>query len=108
MAAMRLAEACGEWDVDGMLSKMSHDQWHEWLAKDLIEPIGSGPVTDILAKIGQMIAAFMGSDLKESDLLPWKKRRQKEKKLHGRQAAAFIGAQLRLAAGNGGNRSTGH
>ncbi len=109
MAALRLAEACGQWDVDAMLSKMSHEQWNEWLAKDLIEPIGSGPVTDLLAKIGRMIAAFMGTDLQESDLLPWKKpRKQQQQALRGKQAAAFVNQQLRLAAGNGGNRGSRH
>ena len=39
---------------------MTHEQFNEWIAKDAIEPIGSDGTNSILAKIGLLIAAFMG------------------------------------------------
>lgn len=47
-------------DVDAMLAGMSHAQFDEWIAKDIVEPIGSDGTNSILAKIGVLIAAFMG------------------------------------------------
>lgn len=44
-----------------MLSRMTHEQFAEWCAKDIIEPIGQSGTHDILAKIGVLIAAFMGN-----------------------------------------------
>lgn len=40
---------------------MTHRQFAEWCAKDIIEPIGQSGTQDILAKIGVLIAAFMGN-----------------------------------------------
>ena len=48
-------------DVDGMLDGMTHEQFNEWVAKDIIEPIGCDGTNSILAKIGVLIAAFMGN-----------------------------------------------
>ena len=61
-------------DVDGMLDSMTHDQFDEWCAKDIVEPIGHGGTHDILARIGVMLAAFMGSkNVDETLFKPWEK-----------------------------------
>lgn len=39
---------------------MSHEQFNEWIAKDIIEPIGTEGTNSILAKIGLLVAQFMG------------------------------------------------
>lgn len=62
MTALRLAEHVAHTvDVDVMLSRMTHEQFNEWMAKDIVEPIGSDSTNTILAKIGVLIAAFMGN-----------------------------------------------
>jgi hypothetical protein len=89
--------------VDEMLSKMSHQQFDEWCAKDMIEPIGtSEPLCRILTKIGRMIAAFMGQEMKDKDFMPWiakHKRRAKPKALSPKQSAIAISSHLRMLAG---------
>ena len=45
-----------------MLERMSHEQFAEWCAKDIIEPIGQSGTHDILAKIGMLIARYMGNE----------------------------------------------
>ncbi len=86
-----------------MLSKMSHQQFDEWCAKDMIEPIGtSEPLCRILTKIGRMIAAFMGQEMKDRDFMPWiakHKRRSKPKALSPKQSAIAISSHLRMLAG---------
>lgn len=54
-----------------MLSRMSHTQFDEWCAKDMIEPIGSEKICHTMARVGVLIAKFMDVDLKESDFMPW-------------------------------------
>lgn len=59
-------------DVDGMLSGMTHAQFNEWYAKDIIEPIGNSGTHDILARIGVLIAMYMGNkDARESLFKAW-------------------------------------
>ena len=72
---MRLAEHVAHTtDVDGMLASMTSQQFDEWCAKDLIEPIGHAGTHDILAMIGAMLAAYIGSkDVELSDFKWWKK-----------------------------------
>lgn len=82
-----------------MLAAMTHDQFDEWCAKDIIEPIGSmQPVCEILAKIGGLIAAFVGHELKEEHFMPWIKPPKIEKKLTPRQSAAALQSHLRMLA----------
>ncbi len=82
---------------------MSHQQFDEWCAKDMIEPIGtSEPVCRILTKIGRMIAAFMGQEMKDRDFMPWiakHKKRSKLKALSPKQSAIAIASHLRILAG---------
>lgn len=86
-----------------MLSKMSHQQLDEWCAKDMIEPIGTdAELCRILTKIGRMIAAFMGQEMKDRDFMPWiakHKKRTKPKALSPKQSAIAIASHLRMLAG---------
>jgi len=82
---------------------MTHQQFDEWCAKDMIEPIGtSEPSCRILTKIGRMIAAFMGQEMKDKDFMPWiakHKKRSKPKSLSPKQSAIAISSHLRMLAG---------
>lgn len=61
-----------------MLSRMSHQQFDEWCAKDLIEPIGSRGTNDILCRLSVMIATYLGQeDVKESAFAWWKKEKER-------------------------------
>ena len=86
-----------------MLSTMTHAQFDEWCAKDMIEPIGtSEPICRILTKIGRMIAAFMGQEIKEKDFMPWiakRAKRKEQQQLSPKQSAVAINTHLRMLAG---------
>lgn len=86
-----------------MLSEMSHQQFDEWCAKDMIEPIGtSEPVCRILTKIGRTIAAFMGQETKDKDFMPWianRTKRKAEKQLTPRQSAVALRSHLQMLVG---------
>ena len=73
MVALRLAEHVEKTtDVDSMLDSMSPQQFDEWAAKDLIEPIGH--VNQMAGFIAYAIAAYMGGKNSESDpidFMPW-------------------------------------
>ena len=47
--------------VDEMLEGMTPDQFNEWRAKDLVEPIGHYGTHEILSMIGALIASYLGS-----------------------------------------------
>lgn len=57
--------------VDEMLAGMTHEEFAEWQAKDIIEPIGHSGTHDILARIGTLIAMFMGNKDAEEKLFKW-------------------------------------
>ena len=79
MCAMRLAEHVAKTtDVDGMLDSMTPQQWIEWQAKDRIEPIGNNGACLILARIGELLAAFMGSEMRQRDFMPWLPKQKKQ------------------------------
>lgn len=86
-----------------MLSEMSHQQFDEWCAKDMIEPIGSNePICRILTKIGRIMAAFMGQEMKDADFMPWLKKQfkpPKEKQLTPRQSAVALRSHLQMLVG---------
>lgn len=73
---MRLAEYVeGTLDVDGMMSRMSIDQFNEWCAKDRIEPIGQEATRQTLAMLGVTVAQ-LGGCKQEPELrwfMPWLK-----------------------------------
>lgn len=54
-----------------MLESLTHDEWAEWQAKDQIEPIGHSGTHDILARIGVLIAMFMGNKEADETLFKW-------------------------------------
>jgi len=58
-------------DVDAMLSRMTHEQFNEWCAKDIIEPIGHSGTHDILARIGVLIATWIGSEDASEAMFKW-------------------------------------
>jgi len=58
-------------DVDGMLSRMSHAQFDEWCAKDLIEPIGSRGTNHILTRLAMLIAGYLGQDDAKPEAFAW-------------------------------------
>lgn len=73
---MRLAEhVAGTLDVDAMLDAMTPEQFMEWQAKDLVEPIGHSGTHEILSMIGALLAAFCGAkDLDQYAFQWWKQR----------------------------------
>lgn len=50
-----------------MLDQMSPEQFHEWCAKDLVEPIGHAGTHEILSQIAYMLASYLGA----KDVTPW-------------------------------------
>lgn len=54
-----------------MLAGMTHEEFEEWKAKDIIEPIGHSGTHDILARIGVLIAVFMGNKEAEEQMFKW-------------------------------------
>lgn len=55
-----------------MLDGMSHEEFNEWCAKDLIEPIGNRGTNEILVRLAVMIAVYLGhDDAKKSAFAPW-------------------------------------
>ena len=98
MTAMRLAEHVAHTtDVDGMLDSMTPQQWIEWQAKDLIEPIGLDSVSGVLAKIGEMISAYMGSNLTQRDFMPWLPKVETQQAMNPSESAKLLTAALRSA-----------
>jgi len=71
---MRLAEYVEHTvDVDGMLERMTSQQFNEWCAKDAVEPIGEEKTRIILGMIGMILAKFAGANLTKEDFTPWVK-----------------------------------
>lgn len=55
-----------------MLSRMSHAEFTEWCAKDLIEPIGMHGTNEILVRLAVMIAAYLGQEgVTKNAFAPW-------------------------------------
>lgn len=50
-----------------MLDQMSPEQFYEWCAKDLIEPIGHAGTHEILSQIAYMLASYLGA----KHVTPW-------------------------------------
>jgi len=50
-----------------MLAQMTPEQFTEWCAKDLVEPIGHAGTHEILSQIAYMLAAYLGA----KDVTPW-------------------------------------
>jgi len=50
---------------------MSPEQWQHWQAVDCVEPIGNRGCEIILARIGELLAGFMGAEMRAADFAPW-------------------------------------
>jgi hypothetical protein len=61
-------------DVDGMLDRMTHQQFAEWVAYDSIEPIGGEPDRHLLAFLATVAGGMAGCDVTFEQLLPWWKK----------------------------------
>lgn len=96
---MRLAEACGIFDVDAMLLAMHPSQFDEWLAKDAIEPIGQAGVTALVATIAALLGShgdrtYQPHEVKESCLIDgqnWRPLEPVQQVMTAAQAAAAMG-----------------
>lgn len=96
MTAIRLAEYVAKTtDVDGMLNSMTSQQFDEWCAKDLIEPIGTPyGLADLIAKIGVMIAAMGGHEVTESNFAAWYPAKTQTQELTRKESAVVLTAHL--------------
>lgn len=79
-------------DVDGMLDRMTHAQFDEWCAKDVIEPIGSRGTNDILTKLAMMIAGFLGQEDVSPSAFAWWMQSKKDEPVDDDVAIAALEA----------------
>tara|TARA_R110000868_G_scaffold411504_1_gene704790 strand:- start:700 stop:984 length:285 start_codon:yes stop_codon:yes gene_type:complete len=87
-------------DVDGMLDSMTHAQFDEWCAKDLVEPIGTPTAMgSVLAKIGMIISAFAGFETEENYFMPWIPPKDHDKTLTAKESGKAITAHLQMMSG---------
>lgn len=84
-----------------MLQRMTHAQFDEWCAKDLVEPIGTDlGVAHVVAKLGVLIAGIMGQKIEETDFLPWLKKTTSVPPLSAKQSAAVLTNHLKTLKGS--------
>lgn len=96
LAAYRLAEVMGWLDVDAMLDQMTPQQWTEWQAKDIIEPIGHRGTHEVLAILGAIVAGLGGAKgITPQTLLHWREQQEDKPVSHDVAAMALqmIGAR---------------
>jgi hypothetical protein len=97
MTALRLAEQRGM-NADQMLESMTHQEFDEWCAKDMIEPIGNRGTNEILARLCVLIASYLGQkEAKKEAFAPWMRDPKKEKPVSESVAIAALtigGARL--------------
>jgi hypothetical protein len=84
--------------ADYLLDSLTPQQWHEIQALDCVEPIGWRGAEMILARIGELLAAFVGSEMRAADFAPWLPR-PKEKPLTVGQSRDAITAHLQRLTG---------
>jgi len=89
-----------------MLARMTPQQWHEWKAKQLIEPIGTDlHVCEILTKIAIMLAGMLGIKADETAFMPWKQKPEKQvDTLTPKQSRAALTQHLKTVAQDGKHR----
>lgn len=81
-----------------MLDQMTPQQWAEWQAKDIVEPIGHRGTHEVLAILGAIVAGFGGAkDITPASLLHWRKVPESKPVEHEVAAMALqmIGAKRR-------------
>jgi hypothetical protein len=95
---LRLAAFTGWADPDAMLEAMSPQQWREWQIADVVEPVGVRGLEIILARIGELVAAAVGGNMKAADFAPWLPRAE-DRQLTPAESAEAITKHLRGLAG---------
>lgn len=79
-------------DVDGMLDRMTHEQFDEWCAKDLIEPIGTRGTNEILTRLAMMVAGFLGQEDVSPSAFAWWMESKRDKPVDDDVAIAALEA----------------
>lgn len=83
-----------------MLEGMTHAQFDEWCAKDQIEPIGSmQAICSSIAKLGAIVSAFAGHEMKESYFMPWVPPKKTAAILTAKESGRVLTAHLQMLAG---------
>lgn len=59
-------------EVDAVMDSMTHEQFDEWCAYDMIEPIGTQPICEVLTSIGLLVSAALGVTSKVKHFMPWR------------------------------------
>lgn len=57
-----------------MLDEMTPDQFIEWQAKDIVEPIGHRGTHEILSLFASMVARMMGNKIDPESFMYWKEK----------------------------------
>lgn len=76
-----------------MLDRMTHAQFDEWCAKDLIEPIGTSGTNDILTRLAMMIAGYLGQEDVKASAFAWWMKSKKDKPVDDDVAIAALEAR---------------
>jgi len=84
-------------DPEAMLDTMTPEQWQHWQAVDCVEPVGNRGCEIILARIGELLAGFVGAEMRAADFAPWLAP-SNGGKLTPKQSAAAIGQHLQAIA----------
>lgn len=74
------------------MDRMTHAQFDEWCAKDLIEPIGSSGTNEILTRLAMMIAGFLGQEDVSPAAFAWWIESKKDKPVEDDVAIAALEA----------------
>jgi hypothetical protein len=75
-----------------MLDRMTHAQFDEWCAKDLIEPIGTSGTNEILTRLAMMIAGYLGQEDVKPSAFAWWMKSKKDKPVDDDVAIAALEA----------------
>jgi len=60
-----------------MLDNMTPEQWQEWRAKDLVDPIGHRGTHEVLAVFAAMVAEALGAkDVDPMSFMWWREKQQ--------------------------------
>lgn len=71
---------------------MTHAQFDEWCAKDLIEPIGTSGTNEILTRLAMMIAGYLGQEDVKPSAFAWWMKSKKDKPVDDDVAIAALEA----------------
>ena len=96
--AWRAALAAGYSSADLFLDSMTYQEWIELQAVDCIEPIGMRGIEIILARIGELLSAFCGGEMRAHDFAPWLKQPE-PKPMTTAQSREALEAHLKTLVG---------